>query len=331
MHLENICVAVLTALAATCASAQAAPGNWDAAYTKARTALAKLSLADKVGIVTGVGWNQGPCVGNVHAASAIGFPSLCLQDGPLGVRYAKSITAFTPGVQAASTWDVNLMHQRGEFLGVEAKQLGVHVMLGPSAGPLGKIPEGGRNWEGFSPDPYLSGEGMRATIEGMQSAGVQATAKHWILNEQELNRNTMSSQADDRTVHELYAWPFMDAVKADVAAFMCSYNQVNGTFACENSYVMKELLKEQLGFKGKSKTNLLDTCASKASEVSEASWEFKGYLVTWNSLEYLEDLNPLWRLEPPTLLDPLVEGGTMEELSGPSFSCRGRPCSGFGR
>ncbi|KAH7018573.1 glycoside hydrolase family 3 protein [Microdochium trichocladiopsis] len=236
------------ALAPTGASAQT--NSWDAAYTKARTALSKLSLSDKVGIVTGVGWNQGPCVGNVHAASAIGFPSLCLQDGPLGVRYASSITAFTPGVQAASTWDVELMRQRGQFLGVEAKQLGVHNMLGPVAGALGKFAEGGRNWEGFSPDPYLSGEGMRATVEGMQSAGVQATAKHWILNEQELNRNTMSSSADDRTVHELYVWPFMDAVKANVASFMCSYNRVSGTYSCENNYVMKELLKDQLGFKG---------------------------------------------------------------------------------
>ncbi|KXJ96246.1 glucosidase [Microdochium bolleyi] len=224
-------------------------GSWDAAYAKAEAALAKLSLADKIGIVTGVGWNKGPCVGNVHAASAIGFPSLCLQDGPLGVRYAKSVTAFTPGVQAASTWDVDLMRQRGQFMGEETKNLGIHVLLGPSAGPLGKFAEGGRNWEGFSPDPYLSGVGMHQTVEGLQSAGVQACAKHWILNEQERDRTTLTSNADDRTVHELYVWPFMDAVKANVASVMCSYNKINGTWACENDYVMKELLKDQLGFK----------------------------------------------------------------------------------
>ncbi|KAJ1330842.1 beta-glucosidase [Microdochium nivale] len=248
MQLESICVAVLAAMASLGVSAQA--GSWDAAYAKAEAALAKLSLADKVGIVTGVGWNKGPCVGNVSPASAIGFPSLCLQDGPLGVRYATSVTAFTPAVQVASTWDVELIRQRGQFLAEEAKNIGIHVMLGPSAGPIGKIAEGGRNWEGFSPDPYLSGVGMGVTAAAMQQVGVQACAKHWILNEQERDRTTMTSNADDRTVHELYVWPFMNAVKANTASFMCSYNKINGTYACESDYVMNELLKKQLGFRG---------------------------------------------------------------------------------
>ena len=113
------------------------------------------------------------------------------------------------------------MKERGSFLGAEAKQLGIHVMLGPVAGPLGKIPTGGRNWEGFSPDPYLTGIGMKQTIEGMQEAGTQACAKHFIGNEQEKNRESMSSAMPDRVMHELYLWPFADAVKANVASFMC--------------------------------------------------------------------------------------------------------------
>jgi beta-glucosidase len=76
------------------------------------------------------------------------------------------------------------MYQRGHALGEEARGLGVHVQLGPVAGPLGKIPTSGRNWEGFSPDPYLTGIGMMETIRGMQEAGVQANAKHYIGNEQ---------------------------------------------------------------------------------------------------------------------------------------------------
>lgn len=106
-------------------------------------------------------------------------------------------------------------------MGAEARTLGVHVLLGPVAGPLGKIPTGGRNWEGFGPDPYLTGIAMKETIEGMQEAGVQACAKHWLANEQERNRETMSSDVPDRVVRELYAWPFADAVRAGVASVMC--------------------------------------------------------------------------------------------------------------
>jgi beta-glucosidase len=195
--------------------------DWDTAYTKATAALAKLSQTDKIGIVTGTGWQAGNCVGNTKAASSISYPSLCLQDGPLGVRYVNGVTAFAAGVHAASTWDIDLIKERGSFLGNEAKQLGIHVQLGPVAGPLGKIATGGRNWEGFSPDPYLTGIAMQQTIQGMQEAGVQACAKHYIGNEQEKNRDTMSSAIPDRVMHELYLWPFADAVQANVASVMC--------------------------------------------------------------------------------------------------------------
>ncbi|KAL7940971.1 family 3 glycoside hydrolase [Trichoderma barbatum] len=223
---------------------------WGIAYDKAKTALAKLTLQEKVGIVSGVGWNGGPCVGNTSPASKIGYPSLCLQDGPLGVRFSTGSTAFTPGVQAASTWDLNLIRERGQFIGQEVRDSGVHVILGPVAGPLGKTPQGGRNWEGFSVDPYLTGLAMAQTINGIQSVGVQATAKHYILNEQERNRESMSSNTDDRTLRELYAWPFADAVQANVASVMCSYNKVNTTWACEDKYTLQTVLKDQLGFPG---------------------------------------------------------------------------------
>lgn len=231
-------------------SSKRAVTDWDSAYTKASAALAKLSMSDKIGIVSGTGWQAGNCVGNTKAAGSIGYPSLCLQDGPLGVRYIQGATAFSAGVHAASTWDIALIRERGAFLGAEAKQLGVHVQLGPVAGPLGKIVTGGRNWEGFSPDPYLTGIAMAETIQGMQEAGVQACAKHYIGNEQEKNRETMGSNIPDRVMHELYLWPFADAVKANVASVMCSYNKINGTYACENNGIMSKLLKDELGFKG---------------------------------------------------------------------------------
>ncbi|KAI3319521.1 glycoside hydrolase family 3 protein [Xylariaceae sp. AK1471] len=270
------------------ASAVAEAADWAAAYTKANAALAKLSSSDKINIVTGVGWNKGPCVGNTPAIGSIGYPQLCLQDGPLGVRYGKSVTAFTPGIQAASTWDRDLIRQRGQFMAEEAKGCGVHVLLGPVAGPLGKHPNGGRNWEGFGADPYLQGIAMAETIEGMQGAGVQATAKHFILNEQELNRETMSSSVDDRTMHELYLWPFADAVHANTASVMCSYNKINGTWACENDGVLNKLLKKELGFQGYVMTDWnaqhsTQQSANTGLDMTMPGTDFDGNNIFWGS------------------------------------------------
>ncbi|CZS94149.1 probable beta-D-glucoside glucohydrolase [Rhynchosporium agropyri] len=233
-------------------SVTAAPGDgdWAAAYAKAKVALAKLSTANKVSMVTGKGWQKGPCVGNVAAVAAIGFPELCLQDGPLGVRYAQQVTAFPAGITTGSTWDTGLFYAFGNALGAEAKALGIHVQLGPVAGPLGKIPTGGRGWEGFSVDQYLSGVAVANSINGMQAAGVQACAKHFLGNEQEHNRESASSNIDDRTVHELYMWPFAEAVRANVSSIMCSYNKLDTVWACESKHLLTDLLKDELDFQG---------------------------------------------------------------------------------
>ncbi|KAA8645114.1 hypothetical protein EYZ11_010198 [Aspergillus tanneri] len=224
--------------------------GWDEAYSQANYDLQKLNLTEKVGIVTGMTWKGGPCVGNTYAPDSIDYPSLCLHDSPLGIRFANPVTAFPAGINAGATWDRSLMYARGAAMGAEAKGLGVHVQLGPVAGPLGKNPDGGRNWEGSSGDPYLSGVAMEETIQGMQHAGVQACAKHWLGNEQEHNRETISSNMPDRATHELYVWPFMNAVKANVASVMCSYNKVNGSWACESDDILNGLMKNELGFRG---------------------------------------------------------------------------------
>ena len=170
----------LTLLAAAVTVQAYGPGGspgWEAAYNQAKHALSKLNQTEKVGIVTGVEWTHGPCVGNTFQPSSIDYPSLCLQDSPLGVRFANPVTAFPAGINAGATWDRSLIYARGAAMGAEAKGLGVNVQLGPVAGPLGKIPTDGRIWEGFSNDPYLSGVAMEQAISGMQSSGVQACAK----------------------------------------------------------------------------------------------------------------------------------------------------------
>lgn len=142
----------------------------------------------------------------------------------------------------------------------EFKGKGSHIALGPVVGPLGRSGYGGRNWEGFSPDPYLTGEAVNATIIAMQSTGLQACVKHYIGNEQETQRNpstengvtieAVSSNIDDRTMHELYTWPFANAIRAGVASVMCSYNRINGSYACQNSKTLNGILKEELAFQG---------------------------------------------------------------------------------
>jgi beta-glucosidase len=124
----------------------------------------------------------------------LNFQGLCLQDGPLAIRQAIDASVFPAGLSVAASWDRSLAHQRGVYMASEFRDKGSHVALGPVVGPLGRSPFGGRNWEGFSPDAYLSGALVEETIVGMQSTGVQACVKHYILNEQETQRNPSTTR-----------------------------------------------------------------------------------------------------------------------------------------
>ncbi|GAB1320049.1 beta-glucosidase [Madurella fahalii] len=237
--------------------------GWREAYAQAREFVSQLTLLEKVNLTTGVGWQGEQCVGQVGAIPRMGLRSLCMHDSPLGIRGTDFNSAFPSGQTAAATFDRALIYKRGYAMGVEARGKGVNVLLGPVAGPLGRMPAGGRNWEGFSPDPVLTGIGMAESIKGIQDAGVIACAKHFIGNEQEHFRQvgesqgygfniseTLSSNIDDKTMHELYLWPFADAVRAGVGSMMCSYQQVNNSYGCQNSKLMNDLLKNELGFQG---------------------------------------------------------------------------------
>ncbi|KAL7756847.1 hypothetical protein ACKLNR_013840 [Fusarium oxysporum f. sp. zingiberi] len=222
--------------------------GWKEAYDKARDFVAELTLEEKSDMVTGV---LGPCIGNIYPIPRLNFSGLCLHDGPVAIRAVDYSSTFPSGVTVAASWDKALMYERYFAMGREFRGKGAHVALAPSVGPLGRVVFGGRNWEGFSPDPYLSGD-----------AGVQAVAKHWLANEQETARNpiyrpdgtvqfeALSSNLDDRTTHELYMWPFANAVHANAAAVMCSYQRINGSYACQNSKILNGLMKQELGFQG---------------------------------------------------------------------------------
>lgn len=213
--------------------------QWRASYAKAARVVVRMTLAEKVNITTGTGWQMGPCVGNTGAAASVGFPGLCLQDGPLGVRFADHVSVFPAGITVASSWDRLLMERRGRALASEMRAKGVNVALGPAV-LGGRLAAAGRAWEGFGSDPYLAGVAVGRTVRGIQAQGVVACAKHWLANEQEQFRrpdeakaqgwpvlDSISANIGGRALREIYAWPFMDAVKEGVGAVMCAYNRLS--------------------------------------------------------------------------------------------------------
>ncbi|CEP07730.1 hypothetical protein [Parasitella parasitica] len=250
MHLQTLSSSALALLLTfNAVQAKFSVLSWEDAYKKADSLVSQMSTKQKVDIATGVGWQNGLCMGNTFGTEDPYFPSLCLQDSPLGVRHADNVTSGVAGINAAASFDKKAIYERGAYMGREFRGKGAHVQLGPGMNFM-RSPEGGRGWEAHGEDEFLQGVAAAETIRGIQDEGVIATAKHYILNDQELNRTTSSSDIDKRTLHEVYLWPFARSIEAGVASVMCSYNLVNGTYACENDYLMNTVLKGELGFKG---------------------------------------------------------------------------------
>ncbi|KAJ6073109.1 hypothetical protein N7467_011194 [Penicillium canescens] len=230
--------------------------DWSEAYEKARKVVSNMTLAEKVNLTTGTGFFMGPCVGQTGSAPRFGIPNICLQDSPVGIRNSDHNTAFPPGITVGATFNKDLMYERGVGLGEEARGKGVNVLLGPAVGPLGRKPRGGRIWEAFGADPSLQAFAGAETIKGMQSTGAIAAIKHFIGNEQEMFRMSSvvtkgySSNIDDRTLHELYLWPFAEGVRAGVGSLMTAYNDVNSSACSQNSKLLNGILKDELGFQG---------------------------------------------------------------------------------
>ncbi|KAG9698336.1 glycoside hydrolase family 3 protein, partial [Aureobasidium melanogenum] len=294
-------------------------GEWAEAYKKAIKVVEQLTLEEKVNLTTGSGWQQEQCVGQTGGVPRLGIRGQCLQDSPVGVRYTDFVSLFPAGINVGATWDKRLAYERGRSMGLESRDKGVTVQLGPVAGALGRSPASGRNWEGFSPDPYLTGKLFAASIRGIQSTGVQACAKHYVGNEQEHFRQVPesrdygfnitqpgSSNIDDQTLHELYVWPFADAVKAGVASVMCSYNLVNNSQACQNSYLINHVLKSELGFQGYVMSDWQATASGVPAILAGLDMTMAGDILFGDGLSYfgpnltiavLNGTVPQWRLD----------------------------------
>lgn len=230
-------------------------GSWADSLAKAKSFVANMTLGEKVSITAGSSSNTS-CSGFVSGIPHLGFPGMCLGDAGQGLRGTDFVSSWPSGIHVGASWNKVLARQRGSGMGGEFKMKGVNVILGPVVGPAGRVVLSGRNWEGFSIDPYLAGQLVSETVSAVQAAGVITSTKHFIGNEQETNRNpgggveATSSNIDDQTLHELYLWPFQDAIRAGSGNIMCSYQRVNNSYGCANSKLLNGVLKTELGFEG---------------------------------------------------------------------------------
>jgi beta-glucosidase len=214
------------------------------------------------------------CYGARHVPGVpeLGIPTLRITNGPVGVGqndcvpaqfadinkpisflttpHSAKATALPSAMAIGASFDPSVAAQFGNLLGVECKNLALHVMEGPGMN-LARNPALGRNFEYFGEDPYLAGVMAVAEIKAIQDHGVIAMAKHLVANDQETDRFTINEIIDDKVLHELYLLPFEMSVKeGEVASLMCSYNTVNGVGMCANKHILTDVLRDQWGFDG---------------------------------------------------------------------------------
>ena len=185
----------------------------------------------------------------IRPVERLGIPLIRMADGPQGVRNNTKSTLFACGVAAAASWNEDVTYEMGVALGYDSRARGVHILLGPGVN-IYRSPLCGRNFEYMGEDPLLASRTAVQYIKGVQSQGVMATVKHFALNNQEFNRHHVSSDADERTMNEIYFPAFKAAVDAGVASVMSSYNLVNNVHSAENEWLLKETLKGKWGFNG---------------------------------------------------------------------------------
>lgn len=216
----------------------------------------KMTLEEKAAMMSGKGFWETVDI------KRLGIPSIFLSDGPHGIRKQAGdadhlglnasvpATCFPTAAAMANTWNPELVQSVGSYLGKEAQEQDVNIVLGPGLN-IKRSPLCGRNFEYFSEDPYLSGKMAAGLIEGIQSQGVGACPKHYAVNSQELRRMSNDSVLDERTLREIYLTGFEIAVKEGKAkSIMTSYNKVNGVYANEHEQLLQSVLVDEWGFDG---------------------------------------------------------------------------------
>src|SRR4051794_3670723 len=237
-------------------AAQAASCPWMSTHKspdeRARELVGAMTLDQKIAELYGRGdFRHYGAANYIPAVPELCIPDLVFNDAGAGVGDGMlGTTAFPDGITQAASWDRAMQRRVGAAIGWEAWHKGIDVQLAPGV-DIARAPLNGRNFEYAGEDPYLSGQTGVAQIQGIQSQHVAATVKHYALNDQETNRMTDSSDADERTMQEIHLPAYEAAVKqGHVASVMCSYNRINGYYGCEQPYLLTKVLKKQFHFPG---------------------------------------------------------------------------------
>lgn len=211
--------------------------------------LAELTVEEKASLLAGADlWYTVPI-------PRLGIPAFKVTDGPNGARGSEGSMAprsacFPIGTALAATWNPALVEQVGQALGQETQAKGAHILLAPTVN-LHRTPLAGRNFECYSEDPLLTARMATAYIKGVQSQGVGACIKHFVCNDAEFERRSLSSEVRERPLRELYLRPFQIAIReAQPWAVMSAYNKLNGTWCSENKRLLRDILKGEWGFDG---------------------------------------------------------------------------------
>jgi len=206
--------------------------------------LSKMTLEEKIDYIGGYKGFY------IRGIDRLGLPEIKLTDGPVGTHKDGKSTAYPASILSAATWDTALVYQLGKELGRDSKARAVHVLLAPGVNIV-RAPMCGRNFEYFSEDPFLTARMAVAYVKGLQDEKVVATVKHFAANNQEWDRNNVSSDIDERTLQEIYLPAYKAAVQeAKAGSIMNSYNLINGVHATQNHHLNNEILKHDWGFDG---------------------------------------------------------------------------------
>lgn len=194
--------------------------------------------------------NAGMLGGTIESLRDKGIPTIITTDGPAGIRLNYYASLLPCGTALASTWDLDLIQRIGEEFGKELIELGSDIILAPGMN-IHRNPLGGRNFEYFSEDPYLTGKMAASYVKGVQSHKVSACPKHFACNNQETNRNYNDSRVSERALREIYLKAFEICVKeSQPHAIMTAYNKINGVWAHYHYDLVTEVLRKEWGFQG---------------------------------------------------------------------------------
>ena len=234
---------------------------------RADLVIAQMTLDEKIQLVHGLGWKtlfepatSGPAVRSLGGAGLLpgierlGIPDLQMSDAAVGVArgggHSRYSTALPSAVAEASSWDPKLAYEYGALIGTELRDQGFSMSLGGGVN-LTREPRNGRTFEYKGEDPILAGTLVGQEMKGEQDQQIIGDIKHYAINDQEDGRSFANSILDKRSIRESDLLAFQIGIRdSGVGAVMCSYNKINGTYACENEYTLTEVLRKDFGFKG---------------------------------------------------------------------------------